>query len=92
MGKRAIPLRDKTGSHLGWLIECPGCRCAHVLDSRWSFNGDVYKPTFRASLMVNASNAPGHPRCHSFITDGKIRFLLDSTHALAGLTVELPEF
>ena len=30
--------------------------------------------------------------CHSFITDGQIRFLEDSTHALAGQTVELPEW
>ena len=28
--------------------------------------------------------------CHSFVTDGKIRFLSDSTHALAGQTVPLP--
>jgi len=30
-------------------------------------------------------------RCHSFVEDGKIRFLNDSTHALAGQTVELPD-
>jgi hypothetical protein len=29
--------------------------------------------------------------CHSFIRDGKIQFLGDCTHALAGQTVELPE-
>lgn len=29
--------------------------------------------------------------CHSFVTDGKIRFLGDCTHSLAGQTVELPE-
>lgn len=28
--------------------------------------------------------------CHSFVTDGKIQFLSDCTHALAGKTVELP--
>jgi hypothetical protein len=31
------------------------------------------------------------PRCHSFVTDGRIQFLSDSTHALAGQTVDLPE-
>lgn len=30
-------------------------------------------------------------RCHSFVTDGRIQFLSDSTHALAGQTVDLPE-
>lgn len=30
--------------------------------------------------------------CHSFVTDGRIQFLGDCTHALAGQTVNLPEF
>lgn len=29
--------------------------------------------------------------CHSFITDGRIQFLSDCSHALAGQTVDLPE-
>ena len=30
-------------------------------------------------------------QCHSYVTDGKIRFLNDCTHELAGQTVELPK-
>ena len=30
--------------------------------------------------------------CHSFVTDGRIQFLSDSTHALAGQTVDLPDW
>lgn len=30
--------------------------------------------------------------CHSFITDGRIQFLGDCTHELAGQTVDLPEW
>jgi hypothetical protein len=30
-------------------------------------------------------------RCHSFVRDGRIQFLGDCTHALAGQTVDLPE-
>lgn len=30
--------------------------------------------------------------CHSFITDGRIQFLGDCTHALAGQTVDLAEW
>lgn len=30
--------------------------------------------------------------CHSFVTDGRIHFLSDCTHALAGQTVELPDW
>jgi hypothetical protein len=29
--------------------------------------------------------------CHSYVTDGKIQFLGDCTHPLAGQTVELPD-
>ena len=29
--------------------------------------------------------------CHSYVTDGRIQFLPDSTHALAGQTVDLPD-
>jgi hypothetical protein len=31
-------------------------------------------------------------RCHSFVKDGKIRFLEDCSHALAGQTVDLPDW
>lgn len=30
--------------------------------------------------------------CHSFVTDGRIQFLGDCTHELAGQTVDLPEY
>lgn len=30
--------------------------------------------------------------CHSFVTDGKIQFLPDCTHGLAGQTVEIPNW
>ena len=55
----------------------------------WSFNGDVDKPTFRASLLVN-SKYP-EVRCHSWITNGKIQFLSDCFHQLKNTTVELPD-
>jgi len=30
--------------------------------------------------------------CHTFVTDGRIQFLGDCTHALAGQTVDLPDW
>lgn len=30
--------------------------------------------------------------CHSFVREGRIEFLGDCTHALAGQTVDLPDF
>lgn len=55
----------------------------------WTWNGDVERPTFRASLLVGP-DVP-HMRCHSFITDGSIAFCADCHHEMAGQTVELPE-
>lgn len=67
-------------------------------DKAWGFNGNVDKPTFTPSILVHPHGARDDknevfqtPRCHSFVTDGRIQFLGDCTHALAGQTVDLPE-
>ena len=108
----------------GLLFWCPGCEDVHIIHHgsgpgpRWTWNGDVNKPTFRASVLVQSGHhAPGHRPddrcwctfnreridrgeqpskhtcgvCHSFVTDGRIQFLSDCTHPLAGQTVDLPE-
>lgn len=71
----------------------------HVFDDRWTFNGDFDKPTFRASYLTKSQwyRGPIDARerfdnvCHSFVTDGQIEYLTDSTHALAGQTVPIAE-
>jgi hypothetical protein len=73
-----------------WMFHCPGCKCAHQIDGRWTFNGDARKPTIRASILVHAVEGTNRPLCHSFVTDGRIEFFPDSTHGLAGQTVDLP--
>lgn len=40
--------------------------------------------------LVAPENVTTTPLCHSFVRDGRIEFLGDSTHALAGQTVDLP--
>lgn len=67
----------------------------------WGWNGNADKPTFTPSVLVTMPqgdrDADGVWRirrtdvCHSFVTDGRIQFLGDCTHALAGQTVDLPE-
>lgn len=52
-------------------------------------NGSMDKPTFRPSLLCNAGS---QAVCHSFVTDGRIEFLSDCHHALAGQTVDLPDW
>jgi hypothetical protein len=86
---------------------CPGCKRGHGFDSRWSFNRNLERPTFQPSLLVRGVEqitdeeaerilAGEHikPRpfvCHSFVTDGKIHFLNDCTHELAGQTVKMED-
>lgn len=55
----------------------------------WSWNGDINKPTLKPSVSTKGSDADGEFKCHSWITDGKIEFLHDTTHALVGQTVDL---
>jgi hypothetical protein len=69
-----------------YVIWCPACQCGHKFDSRWTFNGDVNLPTFDPSLIVTSKE-----RCHSVVTNGTISFLEDSSHAMAGKTVDLPD-
>jgi len=99
-------LRDTEGN--GLVFWCPGCKEAHRIQHgagngpRWTWNGSVDKPTFSPSVLVRTGRAvdpsfvsePGDPPevCHSFVTDGRIQFLADSAHELAGQTVDLPEF
>ena len=77
-------------------------------DSAWGFNGNLDKPTFTPSLLVTCMLPEGHSnknpapvgwqgklvehRCHSYVTDGKIQFLGDCTHKLAGKTINLPNW
>lgn len=86
---KAEEILTPKGDHGGYIIYCQGCKCHHVFDDRWTFNGDFEKPTFSPSMLVN-KNEPRR-RCHSFVTDGKIQFLSDCFHELVGQTFELEE-
>ena len=90
-----------------YLIQCPGCGHCHLYDSRWTFNGDLEKPTFTPSYVSKYRHPKGYSNenpvppgwngeyveevCHSFLTDGKIQFLSDCTHELVNTEVELEE-
>ncbi len=97
--KIVYKLNDSNGNFHGYMIFCPACKTTHVFDSRWTFNGDFEKPTFRASMLVHenkgyrkrSDDKHGH-RCHSFVTDGYIKFLGDCTHNMKNTTVKLEVF
>lgn len=57
----------------------------------WTWNGDTEKPTVKPSILTSMDVPAGRVVCHSFITDGRIQFLPDCTHELAGQTVDLLE-
>ena len=76
--------------HVYW-FHCPGCQCDHALHVPfWTWNGSMEAPTFTPSLMCNRDDPA--TRCHSIITDGKINFCGDCHHALAGKTVDMPDW
>ncbi len=69
---------------------CPGCKCWHGVrvggegQPRWLWNGSLESPTFSPSIRFGSV-------CHSFVINGKIQFLLGSTHSRSGQIVEIPE-
>jgi hypothetical protein len=77
-------------------FKCPGCKINHPFNvggnkgPQWTWNGSMELPTFSPSLLVHGS-VPER-RCHSFVKDGKIQFLSDCYHKLAGQTVDIPEY
>ena len=54
----------------------------------WTWNGDVDRPTLKPSIRT--SDGQGTV-CHTWITDGKVIFLGDSTHEFANQTLDLLE-
>jgi hypothetical protein len=71
---------------------CPGCKSNHAFHVRidgghpsWTFDGDIDRPTVSPSILVTGGESD--MRCHTFIKAGKIEFLSDCSHSLAGTTV-----
>lgn len=91
-------VNSASGGHYAWAIHCPGCKFFHLFDARWTFNGNMEKPTFTPSMNATKDWPKWHPEegkpkeiCHSYVTDGQIKFLDDCTHASKGLTLDLLE-
>ena len=83
---------ENQNDHRVW-FHCPGCDKLHAFSPyQWQFfNWDMEKPTVRESILVRYSDSKGPIVCHSYITDGTIRFEGDCTHSLVGQSVELPD-
>ena len=83
-----------------YLFLCPGCTeydepgshlyGSHTFDSTWQYDGNGESPTVSPSILLTR-NAGSAQVCHSLIRAGKIEFLGDCSHSLAGKTVDLPD-
>lgn len=78
-----------------YVFHCPGCENSHPFEvdapngQGWQWNGSLDTPTFTPSLLCNQGT---EFQCHSFVTNGRIQFLPDCRHQLAGQTVDIPEW
>lgn len=102
MGQASLKLRRTT---TGWAHWCPACEDMHAYQvgveghPNWSFDGNVDAPSFSPSMLIRwGRKVPGYENgmddggvCHYFLTAGKLSYCGDSTHALAGQTVDLPD-
>lgn len=79
------------------IIKCPGCGYSHAFtikdpnprQDKWTWNNSIDKPTFSPSMLVSRQ---GKYQCHSFVKEGKIRFLGDCFHELKNQTIELEDY
>lgn len=102
MGRLSAKLRSQEGGLVAYW--CQGCESCHSIRVNatdrpsWTWDGNVDAPTFSPSVLVTydgsdvgIDDAPPE-RCHTFIRGGMVEFLGDSTHALAGQTLPLPDW
>jgi hypothetical protein len=63
----------------------------------WGWNGSLEAPTFSPSLLITWTfrkeehGIDEKNVCHFFVKEGKVEFLSDCTHALAGKTVPMED-
>lgn len=96
--------RSDYGGHIAhW---CPACAELHEFavdrafrnGARWTFDGKPNAPTFSPSMNIRIGPWPAGSKkagtvevCHYFLKRGRLQYLGDCTHRLAGQTVDLPD-
>lgn len=88
------PGSGSPGAEDGWdwngSVESPTLRPSVLVFPRGKFiDSDL---PYRTGELLAPENKTVTPRCHTFIRDGKIEFLGDCEHALAGQTVPMIEW
>ena len=70
------------------LFWCEGCDGVHAIKIPiWTWNLNEEFPTFSPSILICGGS--DSIVCHSFVENGMIRYLDDSTHHLSGESVAL---
>jgi hypothetical protein len=91
MKTRIVQFND----HERIVFYCEGCKTHEAVPisgpRAWGWNGDLERPTLTPSILSTTPHPDGNRVCHSFVTDGKIQYLGDCSHALAGQTIDLPD-
>lgn len=87
---KVAPVYNDKKELVGYLVNSPAMDIDLVFyttPGHWTFNGDLDKPTFSPSMLAYANNT--HGRDHFFVRDGKIEYLSDCDHELAGKTIDM---
>lgn len=80
---------------------CPGCCGMHYIRIEppyepkqcWIWDGNIVLPTISPSIHITCPDPDGEfpPEvCHYYLKAGRIQFLPDCTHALKGITMDMP--
>ena len=85
MSQVSAKLRRGEGRYFHW---CPACESLHPLPDGWKFDGNLESPTFSPSFKQSWGTGD---ICHYNLVGGQLQFAADSTHAMAGKTVPLPD-
>ena len=93
--KVSFAIRKGGDSIRYFIYKCPGCKDLHVipLDGKlkWTYNEDINNPSINPSVLGERKTRKDGKwvilKCHHFLRNGKIQFLTDCTHELAGKTV-----
>lgn len=92
-----IQVGDGPGPRWGWNGDAEKPTFTPSVLVWWDEPANLHDPdALRRDIEAARAAGPGTKvplvsrRCHSFVTDGRIQFLGDCTHSLAGQTVDLP--
>ena len=83
------------------MFYCPGCGHHHAVRVEgdgpgpvWGWNGSEELPTLSPSVLVylpNPDGSRGRTECHLWVKEGRIQYLKDSAHHLAGQTIDMED-